>query len=241
VRVIRTHTANTFAGAAADFIADRLRQEPRSVLALPSGKTPLGLYAELVRRSQEGAVNLTQARIFNLDEYCGLSQAHPHSYAAYLHRHLIAPLKLVPERVRLLRGDAADLEAECRHYDAALSESGGVDLCILGLGANGHIAFNEPDSAWNQRTHIVELSQSTRASHANDAVGPRQIPTRGVTLGVQNLLEARHILLLIAGANKEAAKAALYRGVEDLDWPVTSLLKARSLTVIELCAPERCP
>jgi glucosamine-6-phosphate deaminase len=241
VRIIRTHTASAFAGAAADFTADRLRQEPRSVLAVPTGKTPLGLYAELVRRSHERTVNLTQARIFNLDEYCGLSRADPHSYAAFLHQHLIAPLKLAPERVRLLRGDAANLEAECRDYDAALSQSGGIDLCILGLGANGHIAFNEPDSSWNQRTHIVQLSQSTRASHANHAAGPWQIPTRGMTLGIQNLLEARHVLLLIAGAHKQAAKAALYRGVQDLDWPVTSLLKARNLTVIELCAPEDCP
>jgi glucosamine-6-phosphate deaminase len=241
VRIIRTHTASTFAGAAADFIAERLREQPRSVFALPTGKTPLGLYAELVRRSRQGGVNLMQAQIFNLDEYCGLSQSHPHSYAAFLHRHLIAPLQLVPERVRLLRGDAVDLEAECRRYDAALGESGGVDLCILGLGANGHIAFNEPGSSWNQRTHMVDLSQSTRASHANDTALPWQIPNRGLTLGIQNLLEARDILLLIAGANKEMAKAALYRGVEDLDWPVTSLLKARSLTVIELCPPERGP
>jgi glucosamine-6-phosphate deaminase len=133
VRVIETDTASAFAGAAADFIADRLRREPQSVLALPTGKTPLGLYAELVHRSRQGAVNLMQAQIFNLDEYCGLPPADPHSYAAFLHRHLIAPLKLVPERVRLLRGDAADLEAECGRYDAALSESRGVDLCILGL------------------------------------------------------------------------------------------------------------
>jgi glucosamine-6-phosphate deaminase len=241
VRVIETDTASAFAGAAADFIADRLRREPQSVLALPTGKTPLGLYAELVHRSRQGAVNLMQAQIFNLDEYCGLPPADPHSYAAFLHRHLIAPLKLVPERVRLLRGDAADLEAECGRYDAALSESGGVDLCILGLGANGHIAFNEPGTPWSRRTHIVELSQSTRASHAKDAPVPWQIPTRGITLGVQSLLETREILLLIAGAHKQRAKAALYRGKQDLDWPVTSLLKARSLTVIELCAPERCP
>jgi glucosamine-6-phosphate deaminase len=241
MRVIRTHTVGAFAGAAADYIADRLRHEPRSVLALPTGKTPLGLYAELVRRSREGEVNFTQARIFNLDEYCGLPQTHPESYAAFLHRHLIAPLNLPSERVRLLRGDAADLEVECRDYDTEIDQSGGIDLCVLGLGANGHVAFNEPGSPWNQRTHIVELSQSTRASHADDAAASWQIPTRGITLGIQNLLETRDILLLIAGAHKERAKAALYRGVEDLDWPVTSLLNARSLTVIELCAPDRGP
>jgi glucosamine-6-phosphate deaminase len=241
VRVIRAHTASAFAGAAADFVADRLRREPRSVLAVPTGNTPLGLYAELVRRSREGTVNLSQAQIFNLDEYCGLSQAHPRSYAAFLQQHLIVPLRLDLGRVRLLRGDAADLEAECRDYDAALRECGGIDLCILGLGANGHIAFNEPGSAWDRRTHIVELAPSTRADQAGDAAAGWQVPLRGITLGIQSFLEARDILLLIAGAHKEMAKAALYRGVADLDWPVTSLLGARNLSVIELCAPERCP
>jgi glucosamine-6-phosphate deaminase len=237
MRVLKTHTAESFAGAAADWVADRLSRKPRSVLAVPTGKTPLGLYAELVRRAGEGAADLTQARIFNLDEYCGLPQTHPESYASFLQRHLVSPLKLVPEHVRLLRGDAADLDAECREYETALSECGGIDLCILGLGANGHVAFNEPGSSWTLRTHIVELSQSTRASHAKDAVVPWQIPTHGLTLGIQNILEAREILLLIAGAQKERAKAALYGGVEDLDWPVTCLLRSASLTVIELCAP----
>jgi glucosamine-6-phosphate deaminase len=191
-------------------------------------------------------LNLGGARIFNLDEYCGLPHADPHSYAAFLHRHLIAPLHLAPDRVRLLRGDAADLQDECRRYDAALAACGGIDLCVLGLGVNGHIAFNEPGSLWNQRTHVVQLSPATRASHTlasreQQAADPWQIPTCGITMGIGSLLESRHILLLIAGPHKRAARAALFRGIEDLDWPVTSLLKHASLTIIELCAPADCP
>ncbi len=241
MRMIRTGTARAFAGAASDYLADLLRHNPRSALALPSGNTPLGLYAELVSRCRSGVMNLADAWIFNLDEYCGVARTDPHSYAAFLRRHLIAPLGLASDRVRLLRGDAADLEAECRYFDAAIAACGGIDMCVLGLGTNGHIAFNEPGAAWEQRTHVARLAQSTRAAQTAQAGGAWRVPTHGITMGIRTLVQARHVLLLIAGAHKQAARAALERGVQDIDWPVTSLLEHSSLTVIELCAPGDSP
>jgi glucosamine-6-phosphate deaminase len=237
VRVINRTTPDAFAAAAADWVSDHVRERPGSVLALPTGNTPLGLYSELINRSRAGVVNLDAVRVFNLDEYCGLPHSDPHSYASFLHRHLIAPAGLAAARVRLLRGDAADIEAECRDYDAAISDCGGVDLCVLGLGVNGHVAFNEPGSAWDLRTHIVHLSHATRAAHERQASVPWNIPAWGITMGIKTLIEARHILLLIAGTHKETARAAVYAGVADVLWPVTSLLAHPSLTVIELCEP----
>lgn len=237
MRVINTTTAGAFAGAAADWACDHLRDKPQSILALPTGNTPLGLYAELTARSKAGSVRLDAARVFNLDEYCGLGQSDPHSYAYFMHQYLIEPAGLGAHQVRLLRGDAPDMEAECRDYDASLADGGGIDLCILGLGVNGHIAFNEPGSPWNLRTHVVNLSPATRAAHERQAQVPWNIPTRGVTMGVKTVMESRHILLLIAGTHKEAARAAVFGGVADIDWPVTSLLAHPSVTVIELCAP----
>jgi glucosamine-6-phosphate deaminase len=237
VRVISRATPPAFASAAADWVCEHLRHEPGSVLALPTGNTPLGLYSELIDRSRAGMVNLDAVKVFNLDEYCGLPQSDAHSYAAFLHRHLIVPAGLAAAQVRLLQGDAADIEAECRAYDAAVSDSGGVDLCVLGLGVNGHVAFNEPGSPWDLRTHVVHLSHATRAAHERQASVPWNIPAWGVTMGIKTLLEARHILLLIAGTHKETARAAVYAGVEDRDWPVTSLLAHPSLTLIELCEP----
>ncbi|MGO9991846.1 MAG: glucosamine-6-phosphate deaminase [Steroidobacteraceae bacterium] len=241
MRILRVHTAEEFAGAAADLVAGQLQVKPRSVFALPTGNTPLALYEELVRRSRLGRLSLADARIFNLDEYRGLAPTDPHSYAAFLQRHLIMPLALDQERVRLLGGDATDPLVECRDYDAALTAAGGIDLCILGLGANGHIAFNEPGSAWDEHTHVVQLTQSTRTRHANETAGRWQVPTQGLTLGIASILAARQTLLLIAGAHKEAAKAALHRGVEDREWPVTSLLRAPNVTVIELSEPAQAP
>jgi glucosamine-6-phosphate deaminase len=237
VRVINRTTPRAFAGAAADWVCEHLREKPGSVLALPTGNTPLGLYSELVDRSRAGIVNLDAVKVFNLDEYCGLPPSDPHSYAAFLHQHLIAPAGLDTAQVRLLQGDAADIEAECQAYDAAVSDVGGVDLCVLGLGVNGHVAFNEPGSAWELRTHIVHLSHATRAAHERQASVPWKIPAWGITMGVKTLVEARHILLLIAGTHKETARAAVYTGVADNDWPVTSLLAHASLTIIELSEP----
>ncbi len=237
MRVVNTATPRAFACAAADWVSDRLHDKPRSVLALPTGSTPLGLYSELIARSRAATLSLAAVRIFNLDEYCGLPPSDPHSYAAFLNQHLIAPLGLAAGQARLLQGDAADMEAECGAYDAALSDCGGIDLCILGLGVNGHVAFNEPGSPWDLRTHVVHLSHATRAAHERHSRTPWAIPALGVTMGIKTLLESRHILLLIAGTHKESARAAVYAGVADINWPVTSVLGHPSLTIIELCEP----
>ncbi len=238
MRIIRrTDTAAAFSTAAADVIAAALDDNPRSVLALPTGNTPIGPYAELVRRSQAGQLSLADTFLFNLDEYVGLGASDPHSYASFLERHLIAPLALQAGQVRLLRGDAADPLQECRSYDDALAAAGGIDLCVLGLGVNGHVAFNEPGSDWELSTHIVQLSDVTRATHAAQAANPWQVPARGLTMGIRSILDSRSVLLLIAGGGKELAKEALYRGEADPNFPVTCLLSHPGLTIIELCAP----
>jgi len=175
---MHVHTAAEFAQAAADVVTTQLQSKPRSVLALPTGSTPLGLYAELVRRSRAGFASLAEARIFDLDEYCGLPSSDPASFAAFIRARLIVPLMLAEDHVRLLRGDAPDAAAECADYEQAIANIGGIDLCVLGLGQNGHVAFNEPGAAWDSRARVVELSASTRARFAAHARGPgRRRPT----------------------------------------------------------------
>jgi glucosamine-6-phosphate deaminase len=239
--VIHAASLAALAAAAADLIAEHARRKPDLVLALPTGNSPLGLYAELIERSRAGRLNLGAARAVNLDEFCGLPRTDPHSYAAFLDQHLLGPLKWPPAQLRLLRGDAPDVEAECREVDLQVGTWGGIDVCILGLGMNGHIAFNEPGSSWDERTHLVQLSPVTLAAQAAQAKTPWRIPAQGITLGVRNLIEARHILLIIAGARKQVAKEALYRGAKDRAWPVTSLLGHASLTVLELCSSSILP
>jgi glucosamine-6-phosphate deaminase len=241
VRVIRTHSEGAFANQAADFLTAHLQENSRSVLALPTGATPLALYKELIRRAALAPSCLAEARIFNLDEYCGVPPEHPGSFSAFLHRHLIEPLGLDLRRVRLLDGVAADFALECADYERAIGAAGGIDVCVLGLGENGHIAFNEPGSPWDLRTHVAELSPRTRARLERQGWEPRRIPTHGITLGIENVLDAQQVLLLIAGAGKLGAAAALYRGAEDAAWPVTCLLRHERATVIELCARSELP
>ncbi|MDB6086284.1 MAG: glucosamine-6-phosphate deaminase [Gammaproteobacteria bacterium] len=237
MRVIeRLPTPAALAVAAADVIARQLQFKPGSALALPTGNTPIGLYAELVRRHRAGHIDLSQAHLFNLDEYAGLSRQNARSYAAFIDRHLAEPLSLPPDRTRLLRGDASDLELECRSYDAAIAARGGIDLCVLGLGINGHIAFNEPGAAWNLTTHVVRLSATTRATHAAQSADHWQIPVWGISMGIRTILAARAVLLLVAGGGKDAAKDALNRNRIDENFPVTCLTDHPNLTVIELCA-----
>ena len=241
MRVIRATTAQAFAREAADHIGALLEDNPRAALALPSGATPLGLYAELARRARTGSVRLEEARIFNLDEYCGLGPEDPRSFAHYFRRHLIGPLGLLDDQIDMLNGAAADASLECARYERALAVQSGLDLCVMGLGANGHLAFNEPGSSFDLRTHVATLAQATRARLEAQGWEASRIPTHGLTLGIGNVLEARLILLLIAGRGKEAAAASLYRGVEDESWPVTGLLRHPRVTVIDAGVPAALP
>lgn len=216
---------------AADEVAHLLTDNPQAVLALPTGSTPLGLYAQLRARAAAGAVSCGSASWFDLDEYAGVGADDDLSYARFVRTQLLDPVGVPENRVRLLRGDALDLPAECRDYDDAVARAGGIDLAILGLGANGHIAFNEPGSAWDRTTHVVELTVETRAANSPFA-GQGAIPRYGVTMGIATLREARAILLLVAGASKRNALEALRRGDPDLGWPVTSLVDHPNLTVV---------
>lgn len=218
-----------FDALAADQVAAALLKRD-AALALPTGRTPLGLYAHLRARAAAGEISFRRARVFDLDEYVGLSATHPLSYARYMHTELLDPVGASPHNVRLLRGDAPDLAVECGAYEEAIARAGGIDLAILGLGENGHIAFNEPGTPWDSRTHVAQLSDRTReVNHSADGTA---IPERGLTMGIATIRQARAILLLVAGTAKQAALAALRRGVPDPRWPVTSLIGHADVTVI---------
>jgi glucosamine-6-phosphate deaminase len=221
-----------FARAAADCVAALLARKPEGVIALPTGQTPLGLYAELVARAAAKQLSAARARFFNLDDYLGLGASHPLSYARFLREHFLKPAGVPEEHIRLLQGDAVGIEAECRDYEAAIAADGGLDLAILGLGTNGHIGFNEPGSDWSAQTHVVSLSAETRVAHVAQTHGKFAIPEYGITVGIATIVAAREILLLVAGGAKARALAAWRRGIPDPQWPVTALLTHPHLTVL---------
>ena len=231
MQLIWCDTAGMFNALAADQVAAVLTRKPEAVIALPTGQTPVGLYSVLRARAAQRELSAAAARWFNLDEYVGLAPTHPLSYAKFVRIHLLDALGAPESNIRLLRGNAEDLQAECCQYDEAIARAGGLDLAILGLGANGHIAFNEPGSAWDSFTHIASLSTQTRAINSR-LHGDFVIPERGITMGIATLRAAREILLLVCGENKRNALEALQRGRADQGWPVTSLIDHPNLTVL---------
>lgn len=207
---------------AAERVAALLGACPESVLALPTGRTPIGMYRRLVALNRLGRVDLSRATLFNLDEYAGVPADHRGSFRAYMRRLLWAPCHLDPARTHVPRGDAADLAAECARYEAAIRACGGIDLAVLGIGANGHIGFNEPGSRFDSRTRVVDLDDSTRRANGRLFEGGLA-PARALTMGIGTIIESRSILLLAAGADKAAAVRAALRG------PLTEAVPASAL------------
>ena len=230
--ILWCRSGGELACVAADHVATLLARKPGAVIALPTGQTPLGLYAEWVARAAAMRLSVAQARFFNLDDYLGVSADHPLSYARFLREHFLGPAGVAEQHIRLLRGDAVGIEEECRDYEAAIAAAGGLDLAILGLGTNGHIGFNEPGSDWAARTRVVSLSAETRATHVAQTHGKFVIPEYGITVGISTILAAREVLLLVAGRGKARALAAFRAGIQDPMWPVTALLTHRHLTVV---------
>ncbi|WP_448955474.1 glucosamine-6-phosphate deaminase [Labrys neptuniae] len=232
MHMIWTNRADELAGKGAAIVADLLRQKPDAAIAVPTGATPLGLYRHLVERHRAGTLTCDRARFFNLDEFAGKGPDDSGSYGSVLWRHLFSPLGLRSEQVRLLQGDSADPDAECADFERAVTAAGGLDLCILGLGVNGHVAFNEPGSDWNAPTRPVELAAETKRAQSMLYASAEDVPHRGLTMGVATIRAARSVLLLVSGNGKRKAFAALEHGKPDRAWPVTALLDHPNLTVL---------
>lgn len=209
--------------AAARIVAQTLNAKPNAVLGLATGSTPLGVYAELVRMHREEGLDFSRVTTFNLDEYVGLGRNDRHSYHHFMHEHLLDHINIPPQNVHIPLGTADNCEAFCAWYEQRIVDCGGIDLQILGIGGDGHIAFNEPSSSLGSRTRIKTLAPQTIADNARFFDRPEDVPVYAITMGVGTILEARRILLLATGDNKAEAVAAAIEG------PVCSMITASAL------------
>jgi len=224
VRVRLFSTADALARALAHDIARRLAHHPSTVLGLPTGRTPIPLYRELVRLHRAGIADFSRATTFNLDEFLGISARDPRSYRAFMHRHLFDQVNLPRGGIRFLNGAAPDVARECRRYERAIDRAGGIDLQILGLGANGHIGFNEPARALAAKTHATRLTPATRRANASLFDNrPAAVPRTALSMGMATILHARRIVLLATGAAKAGCVQRMIEG------PVTPRLPASFL------------
>jgi glucosamine-6-phosphate isomerase len=224
-------TYEEMSAEAARRLLTAIHQDPEIVLGLPTGRTPVGLYERVVAECGRQYHCFQNVSTFNLDEYVGIPREHPGSYYTFMKQHLFDAIDLRPENAHVPNGSSADLDAECAAYERTISEAGGLDLTFLGLGSNGHIAFNEPGTPFWSRTRVVTLSQSTRA--ANASLFPEgQVPTHSITIGIGTILESREIVLMASGANKAAAIERLRSGVVSEDFPASALWRHPNVTVL---------
>ena len=214
-------------------IADALRREPSLVMGLPTGRTPIALYRELVRLFAAGAVDFSRATTFNLDEFLGVPPAHPGSYRQFMETHLFRHVNLDPARVHMLNGAAPDPAAECARYEQSIVEAGGIDLQVLGIGGNGHIGFNEPGPTLAARTHRITLEPGTRRANAalfGDDV--EQVPREALSMGMATILHARSIVLVATGGFKASCVRAMLHGPLTTELPASFLQVHRDVTVL---------
>jgi glucosamine-6-phosphate deaminase len=218
---------------AADAIVSLLSRRPNAVLGLATGSSPLAVYDELAARHEAGAVSFAAARGFTLDEYVGLPADHPERYRTVIHRDFVDRVDFAPGAVEGPDGLAEDIPAACAAYEEAIAAAGGVDLQILGIGSDGHIAFNEPGSSFASRTRIKTLTRQTRLDNARFFDGDVDaVPTHCLTQGLGTVMEARHIVLLATGQAKAEAVHQLVEGAVSAMWPATILQHHRHVTVL---------
>ena len=230
VEILIRPTPAHVARLVARIVSDRVRAKPELVLGCATGRTMEAVYDEIVAVHDAGHVDLARVRTFNLDEYVGLSPEDPRSYHHYMRERLFDRVGLSLERTRLPNGVAPDLAAEARAYERAIADAGGIDLQLLGLGATGHIGFNEPLSALMSRTREKALTPTTRAQNAEMFGGdPASVPARALTMGVGTILEAREVLLVATGAAKAAILARATEG------PITARISATALQLHPSC------
>ena len=223
MQVIIQKTPEAASRLAARVVAELIQRQPYAVLGLATGSTPLQLYEELGRMHRQEGLDFSRITTFNLDEYVGVARDHPSSFCAFMHQHLFNQINIPAENIHIADGLTQDIQLECERYERSIKSVGGIDLQILGIGRNGHIAFNEPSSSLASRTRVTRLTRRTIRDNSRFFDLEDSVPTHSVTMGIGTILEARHCLLMAFGAGK---KEAVTRAVEG---PVSASLPASAL------------
>ena len=212
---------------AAEFVANIVNTKPNAVLGMATGSSPLGLYRELVRMHEEEGLDFAQVTTFNLDEYVGLPVTHDQSYHYFMHENFFQHVNIPKENIHIPSGTTRNYHAFCDWFEDRIKQCGGIDAQILGIGSDGHIAFNEPTSSLSSRTRLKTLARQTIEDNARFFDKIEDVPLYGITMGVGTIMEARSLVLVANGENKADAIAKTIEG------PVTSMITASALQMHE--------
>ena len=227
---------------AAEIVIAELREKPDCVLGLTAGSSPMGLYQRLRKAYEKGIVDFSRVRIFTLSEYIGLGEDMEQSFSYYTRQNFCDGLNLSEENIHMPDGMADDIASECARYSKEIEAAGGIDMMILGIGPNAHIGFNEPGPVFVPETHVVELSEATRAANARFFDEPDDVPYWAVSMGMRDIMFARNILLLASGPGKTEALVMAVAGDITPQAPASLLQLHRGAIVIaDRIAAKRLP
>ena len=218
--------------AAARILADTIKANPTCVLGLATGSTPVGTYRELIAMNRRGEIDFSKVTTVNLDEYYPISPDNDQSYRYFMNVNLFDHVNIDKARTYVPDGMAADPVAACEAYEATVASVGAPDVQVLGIGQNGHIGFNEPDSALEVKTHVTDLTESTIKANARFFASEADVPTKALTMGIGTILSAKKIIILANGAAKHEAISKMLAGKLDTSCPASMLNLHADVTVI---------
>ncbi|MCA9188705.1 MAG: glucosamine-6-phosphate deaminase [Pirellulaceae bacterium] len=223
MEIVIKDTYEEMSREAAHEVASLLNMKPNAVLGMATGSTPLAVYRELVRMHREESLDFSQVTTFNLDEYVGLPPNHPQSYHYFMHENFFKHVNIARQNIYIPSGNTRNYRAFCEWYEDRIREAGGIDLQILGIGSDGHIAFNEPTSSLSSRTRLKTLARQTIEDNSRFFANADEVPVYAITMGVGTILDARHLVMVANGLHKAKAIAAAVEG------PVTHMITASAL------------
>ena len=223
MKIIKAKDYQDMSRKAANIISAQIIMKPDCVLGLATGSTPIGTYKQLIEWYDKGDLDFGDVTTVNLDEYKGLPRENDQSYYYFMHNNLFDYVNINPERTHLPNGMEPDSEKECSRYEALIQSLGGVDLQLLGLGHNGHIGFNEPDSSFARTTHCVDLTESTIEANKRFFASADDVPRQAYTMGIGTIMRAKKILLIVSGEAKAEILARAFFGPVTPEVPASIL------------------
>ena len=232
MRIIQKNSYEEISKLAAETVAQKIRKKSNLVSGLATGGTPLGLYKELISMHKNEGLDFSKVTTFNLDEYIGLPQTHNQSYHYFMHENFFKHININQKSINIPDGMAENHKIACNQYEDKIRHAGGLDLQILGIGSNGHIAFNEPGSSLSSRTRVKPLSKKTIQDNSRFFNSIDEVPTQAITMGIGTIMSSRKVLLIANGLNKSEVVKRFIEGPISAMCPASILQMHRKVTVL---------
>lgn len=232
MKIIKVDNYNEMSRKAANILASQITLKSNSVLGLATGDTPLGMYKELVKLYNKQELDFAEVKTFNLDEYYGLPIKNSQSYYYFMMNNLFNHINVPPENINIPNGNTENVDKECLTYENKITEAGGIDIQVLGIGVNGHIGFNEPDVNFEAKTHLVTLDQRTIESNSRFFKNKDEVPTKAISMGIGTIMSSKKIILLACGDSKADIISKTIKGKITPEVPASILQLHQDVTII---------